>query len=59
MARNDLYLVMEKADFERGGKSSGKNIQVTIVVLDNNGRLIEVTSQSRNSRIIRAQSAHT
>lgn len=39
--RNDLYLVMEKADFERGGKSNGKKIQVTIVVLDNNGRLIE------------------
>ncbi|CAG9773050.1 unnamed protein product [Ceutorhynchus assimilis] len=32
--RNDLYLVLDKGEFERGGKSTGKNIEVTVLVLD-------------------------
>ncbi|KAK9889845.1 hypothetical protein WA026_007208 [Henosepilachna vigintioctopunctata] len=32
--RNDLYICLERGEFERGGKSTGKNIEVTIVVLD-------------------------
>ena len=31
--RNDLYLTLEKGDFERGGKSVQKNIEVTVYVL--------------------------
>uniref|UniRef100_A0A674AW66 Dedicator of cytokinesis 3 n=1 Tax=Salmo trutta TaxID=8032 RepID=A0A674AW66_SALTR len=31
--RNDLYLTLERGDFERGGKSVQKNIEVTIYVL--------------------------
>ncbi|XP_063806875.1 dedicator of cytokinesis protein 3-like, partial [Pseudophryne corroboree] len=31
--RNDLYVTLEKGDFERGGKSVQKNIEVTIHVL--------------------------
>jgi len=26
--RNDLYLKLERGEFERGGKSTGKNIEV-------------------------------
>uniref|UniRef100_A0A8C7W7B1 Dedicator of cytokinesis 3 n=1 Tax=Oncorhynchus mykiss TaxID=8022 RepID=A0A8C7W7B1_ONCMY len=31
--RNDLYLTLERGDFERGGKSVQKNIEVTVYVL--------------------------
>jgi dedicator of cytokinesis protein 3 len=39
--RNDLYLILEKGEFERGGKSVGKNIEVTIVVLDSEKNIIK------------------
>nr|CAD7403082.1 unnamed protein product [Timema cristinae] len=39
--RNDLYLTLEKGEFERGGKSTGKNIEVTILVLDAEGKILE------------------
>lgn len=41
--RNDLYITIEKGDFERGGKSTGKNIEVTVLVMDNEGKLIDVS----------------
>lgn len=28
--RNDLYLKLERGEFERGGKSTGKNIEVSM-----------------------------
>lgn len=40
--RNDLYLILEKGEFERGGKSTGKNIEVTILVLDCEKNIIKV-----------------
>lgn len=40
--RNDLYLMLERGEFERGGKSTGKNIEVTILVLDAEGKVLEV-----------------
>ncbi|XP_073976678.1 dedicator of cytokinesis spg isoform X2 [Rhodnius prolixus] len=39
--RNDLYLTLEKGEFERGGKSTGKNIEVTVQVLDLQGNPID------------------
>ncbi|KAK7603682.1 hypothetical protein V9T40_003681 [Parthenolecanium corni] len=39
--RNDLYITIEKGEFERGGKSTGKNIEVTVLVLDEEGQLID------------------
>ncbi|XP_011698260.1 PREDICTED: dedicator of cytokinesis protein 3 [Wasmannia auropunctata] len=39
--RNDLYLKLERGEFERGGKSTGKNIEVTIQVLDTDGQPLE------------------
>lgn len=38
--RNDLFFTIEKGEFERGGKSTAKNIEVTISVLDSSGALI-------------------
>jgi dedicator of cytokinesis protein 3 len=37
-----LYFVIERGDFERGGKSSSKNVEVTVLVLDEFGRPIQV-----------------
>ncbi|XP_074036384.1 dedicator of cytokinesis spg isoform X2 [Leptinotarsa decemlineata] len=39
--RNDLYLYLDKGEFERGGKSTGKNIEVSIVVLDSEKNVIK------------------
>lgn len=38
--RNDLFFVLEKGEFERGGKSTGKNIEVTVHVVDSSGKVI-------------------
>ncbi len=40
--RNDLYLMLEKGDFERGGKSVQKNIEVTMYVLYADGEILKV-----------------
>uniref|UniRef100_A0A4W5NXT0 Dedicator of cytokinesis 3 n=1 Tax=Hucho hucho TaxID=62062 RepID=A0A4W5NXT0_9TELE len=39
--RNDLYLTLERGDFERGGKSVQKNIEVTIYVLYADGEILQ------------------
>uniref|UniRef100_A0A8C4LYV2 Dedicator of cytokinesis 3 n=1 Tax=Equus asinus asinus TaxID=83772 RepID=A0A8C4LYV2_EQUAS len=41
--RNDLYLTLEKGDFERGGKSVQKNIEVTMYVLYADGEILKVS----------------
>ena len=40
--RNDLYITLDKGEFERGGKSTSKNIEVTVMVLDGSGNVLEV-----------------
>uniref|UniRef100_A0A6P7GBE9 Dedicator of cytokinesis protein 3 n=1 Tax=Diabrotica virgifera virgifera TaxID=50390 RepID=A0A6P7GBE9_DIAVI len=39
--RNDLYLYIDRGEFERGGKSTGKNIEVSVVVLDSEKKIIK------------------
>ncbi|KAK2861516.1 hypothetical protein Q5P01_001049 [Channa striata] len=39
--RNDLYLTLERGDFERGGKSVQKNIEVTVYVLYADGEILQ------------------
>ncbi|RXM95724.1 Dedicator of cytokinesis protein 3, partial [Acipenser ruthenus] len=39
--RNDLYLILERGDFERGGKSVQKNIEVTVYVLYADGEILK------------------
>lgn len=41
--RNDLYLTLEKAEFERGGKSTAKNVLATVSVHDISGSIIQVS----------------
>ncbi|CAH2075479.1 unnamed protein product, partial [Iphiclides podalirius] len=38
--RNDLYLTLERAEFERGGKSTAKNVLATVSVHDDTGLVI-------------------
>lgn len=38
--RNDLFLVIDRGEFERGGKSTAKNIEVLVSIVDSNGKLI-------------------
>lgn len=40
--RNDLYLTLERGDFERGGKSVQKNVEVTVYVIYANGEILQV-----------------
>uniref|UniRef100_A0AAR2JE00 Dedicator of cytokinesis 3 n=1 Tax=Pygocentrus nattereri TaxID=42514 RepID=A0AAR2JE00_PYGNA len=40
-SRNDLYLMLERGDFERGGKSVQKNIEVTVYVLYADGETLK------------------
>uniref|UniRef100_A0A8C8CBE8 Dedicator of cytokinesis 3 n=1 Tax=Oncorhynchus tshawytscha TaxID=74940 RepID=A0A8C8CBE8_ONCTS len=39
--RNDLYLTLERGDFERGGKSVQKNIEVSVYVLYADGEILK------------------
>ncbi|XP_046881359.1 dedicator of cytokinesis protein 3 [Hypomesus transpacificus] len=39
--RNDLYLTLERGDFERGGKSVQKNIEVSVNVLYADGEILK------------------
>ncbi|XP_066284414.1 dedicator of cytokinesis protein 3-like isoform X2 [Branchiostoma lanceolatum] len=39
--RNDLYVTLERAEFEKGGKTTGKNVEVTMVVLGEDGEVLQ------------------
>ncbi|KAI1891183.1 hypothetical protein AGOR_G00162330 [Albula goreensis] len=39
--RNDLYLTLDRGEFERGGKSVQKNIEVTVYVLYADGEILK------------------
>ncbi|XP_055305427.1 dedicator of cytokinesis protein 3 isoform X2 [Sitodiplosis mosellana] len=38
--RNDLFLAIDRGEFERAGKSTAKNIEVLVSIIDSNGKLI-------------------
>ncbi|EGW09299.1 Dedicator of cytokinesis protein 4 [Cricetulus griseus] len=35
--RNDLYITVERGEFEKGGKSVARNVEVTMFIVDSNG----------------------
>uniref|UniRef100_H3CJ97 Dedicator of cytokinesis 4b n=1 Tax=Tetraodon nigroviridis TaxID=99883 RepID=H3CJ97_TETNG len=39
--RNDLYVSLEKGEFEKGGKSVARNVKVTVYVLDVDGQVLK------------------
>ncbi|GAB1297408.1 Dedicator of cytokinesis protein 4 [Apodemus speciosus] len=36
--RNDLYITVERGEFEKGGKSVARNVEVTMFIVDSNGQ---------------------
>lgn len=40
--RNDLYITLEKGEFEKGGKSVARNVQITMVIVNNEGHVLKV-----------------
>lgn len=41
--RNDLYITVERGEFEKGGKSVARNVEVTMLVLDSGGQTLKVS----------------
>ncbi|XP_077356078.1 dedicator of cytokinesis protein 4b isoform X4 [Festucalex cinctus] len=39
--RNDLYVTLEKGEFEKGGKSVARNVEITIYLLDIDGQILK------------------
>ena len=47
--RNDLYITLERGEFEKGGKSVARNVEVTVYVLDIDGQILKVTHSTPTS----------
>lgn len=41
--RNDLYITVERGEFEKGGKSVARNVEVTMHVVDSSGQILKVS----------------
>ena len=39
--RNDLYLTLDRGNFDRGGKTASRNIEVSVIVIDQTGKIVE------------------
>ena len=39
--RNDLYVTLDRGNFDRGGKTASRNIEVSLVVIDQTGKTVE------------------
>uniref|UniRef100_A0A673BMZ1 Dedicator of cytokinesis 4b n=1 Tax=Sphaeramia orbicularis TaxID=375764 RepID=A0A673BMZ1_9TELE len=39
--RNDLYIALEKGEFEKGGKSVARNVEITVYALDIDGQILK------------------
>lgn len=40
--RNDIYLILDKAEFDKGAKSAERNVEIAVTVCDEQGRPVEV-----------------
>lgn len=41
--RNDLYITIERGEFEKGGKSVARNVEVTMFIVDSTGQILKVS----------------
>ena len=39
--RNDLYVTIDRGNFDRSGKTGSRNVEVTILVMDQEGQIVE------------------
>uniref|UniRef100_A0A3P9GY63 Dedicator of cytokinesis 4b n=1 Tax=Oryzias latipes TaxID=8090 RepID=A0A3P9GY63_ORYLA len=47
--RNDLYITLERGEFEKGGKSVARNVEITVYVLDSDGQILKVNHAAAGS----------
>lgn len=40
--RNDIYVTLLQGDFDKGNKTTAKNVEVTVSVYDEDGKKLEV-----------------
>lgn len=40
--RNDLYITVERGEFEKGGKSVARNVEVTMFIVESGGQTLKV-----------------
>lgn len=40
--RNDIYVTLVQGDFDKGSKTTAKNVEVTVSVFDEDGKRLEV-----------------
>lgn len=40
--RNDIYVTLVQGDFDKGSKTTPKNVEVTMSVFDEDGKKLEV-----------------
>lgn len=41
--RNDIYVTLVQGDFDKGSKTTAKNVEVTVSVYDEEGKRLEVS----------------
>lgn len=41
--RNDLYITVERGEFEKGGKSVARNVEVTMLIVESGGQTLKVS----------------
>lgn len=46
--RNDIYVTLVQGDFDKGSKTTPKNVEVTMSVYDEDGKKLEVWQHWRN-----------
>nr|XP_014346036.1 PREDICTED: dedicator of cytokinesis protein 4 [Latimeria chalumnae] len=39
--RNDLYITLERGEFEKGGKSVARNVEITMYIVDDEGKILK------------------
>lgn len=46
--RNDIYVTLVQGDFDKGSKTTPKNVEVTMSVYDEDGKKLEVRWKNFN-----------
>lgn len=50
--RNDIYVTLVQGDFDKGSKTTAKNVEVTVSVYDEDGKRLEVLTVGKLTRSV-------
>lgn len=50
--RNDIYVTLVQGDFDKGSKTTAKNVEVTVSVYDEDGKRLEVLTAAKLIRSV-------